>query len=316
MMICIAVSGLDSSQVRRLQTALAGHQLTLIATLPESAKRAAIAEADVLFGNVPAGWLDGAPRLQWVQLDSAGVDAYLKVKPAAGRPAVQLTNLSGFFDKAVAEAAVAGILAFYRQLPRLIAAQPQARWVKPEVEPAIRALDGNRVLLLGAGTIARRIEHVLRAFDAQVRCYARRPRAGLLHTAEELEAALGETDLLINTLPHTSDTAGFVNRARLEQLKPGAVVVNVGRGSTLDETALVALLDRGHLGGAVLDVTAVEPLPPESPLWRHPKVILTQHTGGRFPGEVDRKLDVFLENMRRLERGEPLQHLVAPERGY
>ena len=316
MTICIAVVGLDAAQVRRLQTALPGHQLALIAGLSESGKRAAIADADVLFGNVPAGWLDGAPRLQWIQLDSAGVDAYLNVKPAAGRPSVQLTNLSGFFDKAVAEAALAGILAFYRQLPRLLAAQPTARWVKPEVEPAIRALDGNRVLLLGAGTIARRIEHVLRAFDAQVRCYARRPRAGLLHTAEELRTALGETNLLINTLPHTPDTAGFVSRARLEQLKPGAVVVNVGRGSTLDETALVALLDQGHLDGAVLDVTAIEPLPPESPLWRHPKVILTQHTGGRFPGELDRKIDVFLENMGRFERGEPLSHVVVTGRGY
>jgi phosphoglycerate dehydrogenase-like enzyme len=108
----------------------------------------------------------------------------------------------------------------------------------------------------------------------------------------------------------------LLDHARLARLKRDAVVCNVGRGSTLDETALVALLDSGHLGGAVLDVTAIEPLPEVSPLWRHPKVVLTQHTGGRFPGETDRKLDVFLANFARFERGEPLASLVQTDRGY
>ena len=146
--------------------------------------------------------------------------------------------------------------------------------------------------------------------------FARTGRAGSLSTPAELDAALATADLLLNTLPHTPATIGFLNHTRLARLKPNAVVVNVGRGSTLDETALVALLDSGHLGGAVLDVTAVEPLPAASPLWRHPKVLLTQHTGGRFPGELDRKLDVFLANLARFERGEPLASVVAAGRGY
>ena len=133
---------------------------------------------------------------------------------------------------------------------------------------------------------------------------------------EQLDAALAETDLLINTLPHTPATIGFLHRERLVRLKRDAVVANVGRGSTLDEVALVELLDSGHLGGAVLDVTAIEPLPAESPLWRHPKVLLSQHTGGRFPGETDRKVDVFLENLARFERGEPLENQVEAGRGY
>lgn len=316
MNVCIAVSGLGSAQIARLQTALSGHTPVFVAARDETGKRAAIAEADVIFGNLPAAWLDGAPRLRWVQLDSAGVDAYLRLKPAPGQPPVLLTNLSGFFDKAVAEAALAGILAFYRQLPRLLVAQSQARWIKPEVEPDIRALDGNRVLILGAGAIARRIEHLLVAFDAQVRCFGRHARPGLLHTDAELDAALAESDLVINTLPHTPETQGFLGRARLQRIRRGAVVVNVGRGSTLDEAALLALLDSGHLGGAVLDVTAIEPLPAASPLWTHPRVVLSQHTGGRFPGETDRKLDVFLENFSRFQRGEALNHAVKTERGY
>lgn len=316
MNICIAVSGLGTEQRARLRDALHGHVVTFCGALTEGEKRAAVAGAEVIFGNVPAGWLAGAPRLRWVQLDSAGVDAYLRINQPSRATPVILTNLGGFYDRAVAEAALAGILALYRQLPRLVLAQREGRWVKTEIEPDIRALDGNAVLLLGAGAIARRLARLLTAFDARCRFFSRTPRHGMLHTQEKLNQALAETDLLIDTLPHTAETANFLGRDRLARLKRGAVVANVGRGSTLDESALVALLDAGHLGGAYLDVTAIEPLPAESPLWRHPQVLLTQHTGGRFPGETDRKIAVFLDNCTLFERGKPLRNTVATERGY
>ena len=316
MNLCIAVPGLTVAQRSRLEAALAAHTLTFCAEFPEFEKRAAVATAHVIFGNVPAAWLSAAAGLRWVQLESAGVDAYLGLNATPRAASVVLTNLAGFYDRAVAEAALAGILAFYRQLPRLLVAQPAARWIKSEVEPAIRALGGQRVLLLGAGGIARRLARVLAAFDAEVQFFSRTARIGVLATPAELDTALATTDLLINTLPHTPATIGFLDHARLARLKRDAVVVNVGRGSTLDEVALLALLDAGHLGGAVLDVTAIEPLPVGSPLWRHPRVLLTQHTGGRFPGETDRKIDVFLANVTRFERGEPLHSGVDVTRGY
>ena len=316
MNLCIAVPGLTVAQRSRLEAALAAHTLTFCAEFPEFEKRAAVATAHVIFGNVPAAWLNAAAGLRWVQLESAGVDAYLGLNATPRAAAVVLTNLAGFYDRAVAEAALAGILAFYRQLPRLLVAQPAARWIKSEVEPAIRALAGQRVLLLGAGGIARRLARVLAAFDAEVQFFSRTARTGALATPAELDTALATTDLLINTLPHTPATIGFLDHARLARLKRDAVVVNVGRGSTLDEAALLSLLDAGHLGGAVLDVTAIEPLPVGSPLWRHPRVLLTQHTGGRFPGETDRKIDVFLANVTRFERGEPLHSGVDVTRGY
>jgi phosphoglycerate dehydrogenase-like enzyme len=316
MNLCIAVPGLTVAQRSRLEAALAAHTLTFCAEFPEFEKRAAVATAHVIFGNVPAAWLSAAAGLRWVQLESAGVDAYLGLNATPRAASVVLTNLAGFYDRAVAEAALAGILAFYRQLPRLLVAQPAALWIKSEVEPAIRALAGQRVLLLGAGGIARRLARVLAAFDAEVQFFSRTGRTGALATPAELDTALATTDLLINTLPHTPATIGFLDHARLARLKRDAVVVNVGRGSTLDEAALLALLDAGHLGGAVLDVTAIEPLPVGSPLWRHPRVLLTQHTGGRFPGETDRKIDVFLANVTRFERGEPLHSGVDVTRGY
>ena len=268
MNLCIAVPGLTVAQRSRLEAALAAHTLTFCAEFPEFEKRAAVATAHVIFGNVPAAWLSAAAGLRWVQLESAGVDAYLGLNATPRAASVVLTNLAGFYDRAVAEAALAGILAFYRQLPRLLVAQPAARWIKSEVEPAIRALAGQRVLLLGAGGIARRLARVLAAFDAEVQFFSRTARTGALATPAELDTALATTDLLINTLPHTPATIGFLDHARLARLKRDAVVVNVGRGSTLDEVALLALLDAGHIGGAVLDVTAIEPLPVGSPLWR------------------------------------------------
>ncbi len=316
MNVCIMVAGLDSHHRARLTAALQPHAVTLGDGLSESEKRAAVAAAEIVFGNVPAGWLDAAPRLRWVQLDSAGVDAYVRVNRVPRAAPVQLTHLAGFYDRAVAEAALAGVLAYYRRLPELLAAQPAARWIKSAVEPLIRALAGESVLVLGAGAIGRRIAGLLTAFEARVRFYARSARAGMLAGTAELDVALGETDLLVNTLPHTAETVGLLDAARLARLKRQAVVCNVGRGSALDEEALVALLDAGHLAGAVLDVTAIEPLPAASPLWRHPKVLLTQHTGGRFPGEIDRKLDVFLDNFERFIGGAPLRHPVDCARGY
>ena len=203
MNLCIAVPGLNPTQRARLQSALAADAVMFCADLPEAEKRAAVAAAQVVFGNVPTAWLAAAAGLRWVQLESAGVDAYLNLNSTPRPTPVLLTNLAGFYDRAVAEAALAGILAFYRQLPRLLVAQPAARWIKPEVESTIRALDGQRVLVLGAGAIAQRLARLLTAFDAQVQFFSRTPRAGSLSTPAELDAALATTDLLINTLPHT-----------------------------------------------------------------------------------------------------------------
>ncbi len=316
MKFCVAVQGLSEAQQARLRVALSGHEVAFCGELKGEARRAQVIAAEVVFGNVAPDWLVAAPALRWVQLDSAGVDAYLGVNAARGDRPVTLTHLRGFFDRAVAEATVAGMLAWLRRLPPLLAAQPQRRWIKPEVEPDIGALDGSQGVILGAGSIARRLERLLQAFDARVTLYARSAGPGVVTTETALDAALGSADWVINTLPHTPATIGFVSAERIARIKRGALLVNVGRGSTMDEVALVAALDSGQLGGAYLDVTAVEPLPEASPLWRHPKVILTQHTGGRFPGETDRKLEVFIANWTRFQRGETLHGLVAVQRGY
>ncbi len=305
---------MDAGHRRRLTQQVGGETVIFGDTLPDAeARRKAVADADVVFGNLPLAWLEAAPRLRWVQLDSAGIDAYLKLADAGK---VKLSNLADFYPWAVSECAMAGILAFYRKLPELCVAQPGRLWIKEEVSPLVGQLHGARTVVLGAGSIGKRLASLLRAFECPVRLYARTAAEAQLRTPAELDAALPETDLLINTLPHTPQTAGFLDRPRFARLRRGALFANVGRGSAVDEVALVEAIDRGQLSGAVLDVTAVEPLPTASPLWGHPKVLLTQHTGGRFPGETDRKLDVFLGNLGRLARGERLEGLVVGARGY
>ena len=316
MTIYVGIAGLDAALKARITGALVGHDTVFADTLgSDDLRRAAVAAAHIVFANVPPAWLAAAPQLRWVLLDSAGIDAYLGLN--AGRTApVALTNLRDFYGRAVAEAALAGILAYYRQLPRLLAAQRESKWIKPEVEPDIGRLHEASVILLGAGAIGQSLAKVLRGFDCDVRFFARRAPEAVLHTTAELDAALPAADLVINSLPHTPETIGLLNAARLARLKSSALLVNVGRGSTLDETALVAALDAGRLLGAVLDVTAIEPLPVVSPLWRHPRVLLTQHTGGRFPGETAAKVTRFLENYGRFSRGEALPTAVDVSRGY
>jgi len=319
MKIIIAVTGLEPEQRARLNATLAGHELRYLDTMADNpARQVCVADAEVIFGNVPVAWLNAARQLRWLQLDSAGVDAYLKLGAARIGTPVVITNLRDFYGIAVAEAALAGILALYRQLPRLLAAQRETRWIKSELEQAgvIAQLRGARVIILGAGAIAHRIAALLQPFEAQVRYFARTSPAAALHSRTELDAALPAADVVINTLPHTPETIGLIDRERLARFCPTALLVNMGRGSVLDEAALVDALKAGRLGGAVLDVTALEPLPAASPLWAHPRIILTQHTGGRFPGETAAKVSRFLENFGRFSRGDPLDGVVDPPRGY
>lgn len=319
MKISIAVAGLDPEQKARLNSTLAGHEIRYLDTMGDDpARQVCVAEAEVIFGNVPAAWLTAARQLRWLQLDSAGVDAYLALGAARTGTPVVITNLRNFYAIAVAEAALAGILALYRQLPRLLAAQRETRWIKGELEQAgvIAQLHGARVIILGAGAIGHRIAALLRPFEAEVRYFARTSPDATLRNRTELDAALPAADIVITTLPHTPETIGLIDRARLARFRPSALLVNVGRGSVLDEAALVDALNAGGLGGAVLDVTASEPLPAASPLWAHPRIILTQHTGGRFPGETAAKVSRFLENFGRFTRGEPLDGVVDPPRGY
>lgn len=276
----------------------------------EAAQRAALHAADLLLGNPPAAWLSPLPpRLRFWQIDSAGFDQYHQLTPA-----FPVANVGDYFAWPCAETIVAAILAHYRHLDTLAVLQHQRRWVGAPIRKQLRLLRGQRVVILGAGAIGRAVAEQLSGFRCQVQLLARTDPQAQLHSRAELLAALPETDLVINCLPGSA--RGFFAADLIGAMCPGSVYASVGRGTTTDEPALIDALQRGHLGGAVLDVTAQEPLPADHPLWTMPQVLLTQHSAGGQPREDEGKVDIFLANLQRLLHGEQPENLVQLGRGY
>lgn len=315
MKVFIGVAGLTAQYCDQLRHALAGHEVVFNPPRNGSEPPASLSDSQVIFGNVPPAWLKRAEHLEWLQLDSAGFDGYLSVL-ADRHPPPRATNLRNFYGEAVAETLLSGLLAFYRQLPALFSAQSQRSWIKDAIEPHIDLLTGKRVIILGAGSIGLRLGELFQAFGCTVDYFARTSPIAKLHSLTQLDAALPSAHVVVNTLPQTKHTQRLLDEQRLDRFSERAVFVNGGRGSVVDESALIARLQSGKLRGAVLDVTLTEPLPKDHPFWSLSNVLLTQHTGGRFPGEIDEKISVFLENFSRFAQGQPLQDLIDPVRGY
>jgi phosphoglycerate dehydrogenase-like enzyme len=305
-------TALDEAARHYLQKQLpAEAEVTFGAGLPADQAQAALKAAEIVLGNPPPAWLSAEPlpALKFWQIDSAGFDRYKGV-----RLAVPVANMGDFFAWACAETMVAGLLALYRRLPELVLLQEKQQWVGAEVRGRQGLLRAKRVVILGAGTIGQAVREQLSGFGCAVQFLARRDPQAQLHTKEELAAALPETDVVVNCLPGSADQ--FFSADLLGAMRPGSLYASVGRGNTTDEPALIAALQAGRLGGAVLDVTATEPIPAGHPLWTLPNVLLTQHTGGGQPREMEGKIDQFVRNLERLRTGQPLENPVELEAGY
>ncbi|MGW6058264.1 D-2-hydroxyacid dehydrogenase [Streptomyces sp. NPDC055189] len=273
-----------------------------------------LSDAHIALGNPRADWVEKAPHLRWLQLASVGIDRYAGLDwPVLGQR-LAVTNLGGLFADPVAETCLAGILALYRGVDVLAGLRAGETWSKPDVRPGLRLLSDANVLILGRGSIARRLAGLLAPFGCSVTHFARGD--GDIRTPGELDAGLPGFDIVVGLLPGTDETADLFDRRRIGLLRPGAVFVNAGRGTLADEDALVAALASGRLGGAVLDVTREEPLPAGHPLWSCPNVILTQHTAGGSRDETERVIGLFADNWQRLTGGEPLRNVVHWPRGY
>ena len=254
------------------------------------------------------------PNLRLVQGLMAGPDSLLR---AGFADDVALANGVGLHDATVAEHALALLLALVRHLPEARRAQSEHRWAGEfndvqefDGQGPITSLIGTNVVIWGFGSIAAHLAPILAALGARVRGIARSsgPRSGFDVVADsELLSVLPGADVLVMILPSTPETAGALGRQEIEALPDHALLVNVGRGSTVDEEALMAALTQGRLAGAGLDVTAVEPLPAESPLWDAPNTIITPHVAGGRPLNAER---LIVANVAALLAGEPLRNLV------
>jgi len=279
-----------------------------------AADRAAFLEAEVVLGGVPVDLLQSAARLRWIQLLSVGIDSYQSTVRPQLRPGVVCTNLRGVYAEAMAQSVLAGILAFTRAIPDVVKCQERRDWQKDRLHAQMNVIRGGHVLLLGGGSVPTRVRELLAAFGCTFTTYAR--TSGDIHTLAELDAALPRADIVCAALPDTRETAGLMDARRIGLLKPGALFANVGRGSLVDEAALVAALQANRIGGALIDVTRQEPLPPDDPLWRCPRVLLTQHSSAGSQDELLSAVIFFRQNLARYRHGDPLLNAVDWAKGY
>jgi glyoxylate/hydroxypyruvate reductase len=283
----------------------------------EARFRAWLAEADVLydFDRTLAPDLPRlAPRLRWIQATSSGIGPFVR---AAGLDAtdILITNAAGIHAVPLAEHTLLSLLYFVKDVPARLRDQRAHVWERY----CGRELRGMTVGVVGLGAVGREVARTLRAVGLRVVGVRRTPvddPAALdvddAVTPDRLHELLPRCDALVLIAPHTPETEGMVGAAEFASLPPGAILVNIGRGAVVDEPALIEALRSGHLGGAALDVAAVEPLPADSPLWDMPNVLITAHSASTVDRENERLTDLFCDNLRRFLAGEPLVNQLRP----
>ena len=294
-----------------------GYQAVFCDT-PEAALAAA-GEAEIIFGaNAPL--LKAAPKLRWLCVPSAGAEQYLSTALYAS-PDALLSNSSGAYGVTIAEHVIMSALMLMRRQLDYADVVGRRGWLRTL---PVRSIRDSRVTLLGTGDIGQEVALRVRAFGPRsvvgVNRSGRNPgdMFDRVVSLDGLDAVLPETDLLVMSLPGTPETRGIMDEGRLRRLPDDAFLVNVGRGSAIDQAALEALLRAGHLSGAALDVFETEPLPPESTLWDCPRLLITPHVAGNMTlgYTVDAIVRLFLEDFENYCAGRPLKRFVARAKGY
>jgi phosphoglycerate dehydrogenase-like enzyme len=265
--------------------------------------------------------LEPPARLRWVHTGAAGVASLLHPELVEGD--VVLTNSAGVHAEPMAETVLAMILHFARGLDRAVRAQSRAEWdtaVFEARDSGVREIGGATVGIIGYGGIGRAVARRARALDMRVLAVRRSPEpdahAEVLAGPDALDMLLDSSDFVVLCVPSTPQTRGLIGARELARMRRQAVLVNVARGDVVDESALAAALAAGALRGAALDVFATEPLPPDSPLWKLPNVLITPHVSATTPRFWEREAALMLENLHRYLAGEPLLNRVDAAAGY
>jgi phosphoglycerate dehydrogenase-like enzyme len=291
-----------------------------LAVVDEEGLDRALEGADVLFAWRPKGealskaW-GNAGSLKWIQSASAGVDSLLF--PDLAESHVVLTNARGVYEEAMAEYVLGLMLVMAKGLRGVLERQGRAEWDHRQTE----RLERKRVVVAGTGPIGRAIARYCRALRMSVRGVARNAHPGdadlvEIFGVERLADAVSSADYVVNALPATEETRHLFDRKVFEAMPPRARFVNVGRGSTVDERALVGALEAGSIAGAALDVFEDEPLPADSPLWALPNAIVSPHMAGDAAGWKEAVVELFVRNLERYLTGRPLLNVVDKTRGY
>ena len=294
----------------------------LARTAEQRARWQAMARRATISWDIPAAAdLEIMAKLRWIQATSTGIGQHAKQLGLEGRE-ILVTTARGVHARPLAEFTFMALLAHWRGLAHLQAEQQAHRWLRYCADEVA----GRTLVILGAGDLARGAARIAKALDMHVVAVARDPAKSRDHAAlfdevlptSALHAALGRADALLLTVPHTPETERMIDAAALAALRPGAAFVNIARGQIVDEAALIAALRSGHVGFAALDVAEVEPLPPDSPLWDMPNVLISPHSASTAPSENQRITDIFLHNLRCWLDGRPggMRNVLDKQRMY
>jgi phosphoglycerate dehydrogenase-like enzyme len=282
----------------------------------------AVTDARVLFnwtGSKPdvLKVMQRAPKLEWIHAMYAGLDRSLF--PELIESPIPLTNGSGVFSQSLGEFAILGVLYFAKDVPRRMRSKAEHRW---DVFDCVE-ISKQTIGIVAHGDIGRAVSSRAKALGMRVLALRKNtaPRPGdehvdRIYAASDLHAMLPECDYVVVTAPLTPETTGMIGKREFELMKPEGVIMNVGRGPVIQETAMIEALRTGRIRGAALDVFDVEPLPPDNPLWSLDNVLITSHCADHVNGWVESAVVFFLDQFSRWSNGEPLRNVVDKRAGY
>lgn len=286
----------------------------------ETQWRALLAEADILFDFDQTHQEDLpelAPKLKWIQATSAGIGQFVRKMGYDKRTNWIYTTASGVHARPLAEFVLMALLMFAKNYEYMAREKANHHWERYHAEE----LAGKTLAIVGLGKIGRETARLAKAFDMRVIGNRRNvlestPFVDALYGPADLDELLQQADYLILATPHTDETESLIGARELALLPAGAILINIARGAVVDEPALIAALQSGHLRGAALDVFAEEPLPSDSPLWDMPNVIICPHSASTAVTENQKIVDIFIHNLRCYLDGKPMQNVLDVERLY
>ncbi|MBI4763132.1 MAG: D-2-hydroxyacid dehydrogenase [Deltaproteobacteria bacterium] len=310
---------LNEQTLMRIRQAAPEAELVIIKNKEEWEQRAdeLISKTEVVFGRLPFARIGELPNLRWIQQDFAGSD-WLQNFPDLIKKDFILTNASGVHAIPIAEHILAMMLALARDFPYSFRKKGKHQWGR---RGRVIELDGATLGVIGLGKIGEKTAEKAKGLNMKVLAIRRNPERSSpyvdqMYGKEGLYDLLSQSDWVVIAAPMTPETKGMIGERELKSMKKSAHLINIARGSIIQESVLIKALQEGWIAGAGLDVFEKEPLPPDSPLWDMENVIITGHFAGSTPFYFERVLEIFLENLRRYRFGEPLINVVDKWRGY
>jgi phosphoglycerate dehydrogenase-like enzyme len=310
---------LNEQTLEKIRQAAPEAELIIIKNKEEWEKRAEelTTKAEVVFGRLPFARIRELPHLRWVQQDFAGSD-WLQNFPDLIEKDFILTNASGVHAIPIAEHILAMMLALARDFPYSFRKQHDRQWGR---RGKVIELEGTTLGVIGLGKIGEKTAEKAKGLNMKVLATRRNPERSSpyvdqMYGTDGLMELLSQADWVVISAPMTPETRGMIGEKELRNMKKSAHIINIARGSIIQERVLIKALQERWIAGAGLDVFEKEPLPPDSPLWDMENVIITGHFAGSTPFYFDRVLEIFLENLKRYRSSEPLINVVDKQRGY